>query len=285
MEEVPFPPPGYTAVLVFDDPTPNRVIVDRLVQRSFRVIAQTTDLTGEDLNDLLDLIILIARKMGSVWRHKEEYLDEEKRLIEGYSSDTSATREHSEKLYDEFDVFAVQIKSTLDHLTKVMRPILGRNKWTLGTFGDKGERVLASLQRNTGKHYAGRVRSMEFLLFNDHHKKWLEAIIETRDRVNHHLGGGVKIDNFAVFRNPDGTVSVPRWSKEQELGKAMEGFWENFYVFVEDFLAMAINFRMRVEEFSLFREAKPVTSSASSWIVLPKAKADEFIKKHGATPV
>jgi len=42
---------------------------------------------------------------------------------------------------------------------------------------------------------------------------------------------------------------------------------------------------MRVEEFSLFREAKPVTSPTSVWIVLPKAKADEFIKKHGATPV
>ena len=114
----------------------------------FNVIAQTTDLAGEDLNDFLDLIILIAGKTGSVWHHKEGYLAEQKRLIEKFSSDTSATREHSEKLYDEFDVFAVQIKSTLDHLTKVMRPIQARNKWTLGTFGDKGERVLASLQRN-----------------------------------------------------------------------------------------------------------------------------------------
>jgi hypothetical protein len=157
--------------------------------------------------------------MASVWRHKEAYLAEERRLVERFSSETTATREHSEKLFDEFDVFAVQIKSTLDHLTKVMRPILGRNKWTLGTFGDKGERVLMSLQRNTGKHYAGRVRSMEFLLFNDHHKAWLTAIIDTRDRVNHHLEGGVKIDNFAVFRRPDGSVSVPMWSEEQELGK------------------------------------------------------------------
>lgn len=34
-------------------------------------------------------------------------------------------REHSQELYLEFDVFSVQIKSTLDHLVQIMRPILG----------------------------------------------------------------------------------------------------------------------------------------------------------------
>lgn len=140
---------------------------------SFEVIGACTDLTAEERNELLDLIILIARKMASVWRHLRAYHEEEKRLIEKFSARTDPHREHSEKLFEEFDVFAVQIKSTLDHLVKVMRPMLGR-KWTMYTFADKGEGVLNSLKRNTSKHYAGRVRSIEHLLFlfDDRHKKW-----------------------------------------------------------------------------------------------------------------
>jgi len=58
------------------------------------------------------------------------------------------------------------------------------NKWTMRTFADKGETVLASLKRNTGRKYEGRVKSMEFLLFSDHHKAWLTAMIDTRDGVS-----------------------------------------------------------------------------------------------------
>ena len=36
-----------------------------------------------------------------------------------------------------------------------------------GSFGDKGERVIAALQPNTGKHHAGHVRMMEHHLFNE----------------------------------------------------------------------------------------------------------------------
>lgn len=56
-------------------------------------------------------------------------------------------------------------------------------------------------------------------------------------------------------------------------------------MFVEDFLAMAINFRMRVEEFSLFKQAEPLSSPKSSWRVVRKPEADELIRRVGATPL
>ena len=80
--------------------------------------------------------------------------------------------EYSHHLFEEFEVFSVQIKSTLDHLVSALRPMI-RPKWTICTFGAKGETVLNSLKRNTGRKHEGRVRMMEHLLFREQHKEWL----------------------------------------------------------------------------------------------------------------
>lgn len=77
--------------------------------------------------------------------------------------------DYSQDLFEEFDVFSVQIKSTLDHLVSALRPMIGR-KWTMCTFGGKGETVLNSLKRSTGRKHEGRVRMMEHLLFRDQHR-------------------------------------------------------------------------------------------------------------------
>ena len=47
-DEIAFPPPGFTAVLVFDDPTPNTVILKRIVEFPMGVAAKCTDLKGEE---------------------------------------------------------------------------------------------------------------------------------------------------------------------------------------------------------------------------------------------
>jgi hypothetical protein len=131
--------------------------------------------------------------MLSVYKQKEAYQAEERRLEEKFTADPAAPRVHSPELFEEFDVFVVQIKSTLDHMVKVMRPMLGR-KWTMCTFADKGLGVLTSLQRNTGKHYLGRVKMMEAFVFTKRNFEWQEAVIATRDRANHNLDGGLKIE-------------------------------------------------------------------------------------------
>ena len=197
------------------------------------------------MSDLRDLVILIARKMLSVWTHLQAYEDEERRLTEKFTARPDSQREHSQELYEEFDVFTVQIKSAaLDHVVQVMRPMLGRT-WTMYTFEKKGQGVLNGLQNNTGKRYVKHVELMEAVLFSEVNREWLTMIIHVRDRVNHGLAGGLTIERFAVFRNADGTVSLPTWKAEQTLRDAMNIVWENFFRFVEDFLTLAINFRLR----------------------------------------
>lgn len=283
-DKPPNTPPGFTAVEILEDPTPERLILNRIVRHMMETASKYSDLNTEEGNDFLDLLFLIARKMCSVWKHLDAYHAEEKRLIEKFADPNVKHFEFSQVLYEDFDIFAVQIKSTLDHLVKVMRPMIGRS-WTLTTFAEKGERVLSSLQRNTGKKHKGRVKSMEFLLFGEEHKMWLETLIASRDRVNHGLAGGLKIDTFAVLRRPDGKVEIPMWDSELELGKAMSYIWTKFFSFVEDFLMLALHFRIPEDKYSVFRDSVSICSPRSPWSVMSAADAQEMIKRVGFKPV
>jgi hypothetical protein len=276
--------PGFTVVQFFDDPTPNAIIQHRVARRVIEATQQFSDLTQQEQSDFIDLVLLIARKMCSVWNHLDAYHAEELRLLARFSSPTVKHIEYSQVLYEEFDVFAVQIKSALDHLVKSMRPMLGRS-WTLYTFADKGNGVLKALQNNTGKKHVGRVKSMEHLLFSDKHKMWLEAIISSRDRMNHGIAGGMRMENFAVLRRPDGHVELPMWSNEQKLGTAMDRIWESFFNFVEDFLMLALHFRIPEDKYSVFKKSEPLSSPSSPWRVISASVAREIIRKNPFNPV
>ena len=270
-------PPGTGSTKLFEDKTPNAIILNRILLNSLH-IAGHDDLVAQDGSDLIDMIVLLSRKLLSVWTHQQAYQAHEKALATQAAEWPITRREHSQELYEEFDVFSVQIKSTLDHLAPIMRPILGR-KWTMYSFGDKGERVLASLQRNTSKHHAGHVRMMEHQLFNDTNKGWLSLIIDARDQVNHGMAGGMKIERFAVYRDAAGTVHLPMWNNDQRTADAMLIVWENLFRYVEDFIVLAINFRLK-PEYSLVRKEMPLTSPVPSWKLITRQEADKFVKAH-----
>lgn len=273
-------PERFTPVHIFDDPTPNAIIQNRIIRRAMEAAAQYTDMAREEQSEFADLVILIGRKMCSVYKHLTEYHAEEFRLVEKYSNPQVKHFEFSQVLYEEFDVFAVQIKSTLDHMVKVLRPIIGRS-WTMYTFGDKGDKVLKGLKGNSPKDKQGTVKSMEFLLFNEAHKFWLDAVIESRDRMNHGIAGGLKIDRFAVLRRPDGRVELPMWNNEQKLGVAMDHIWANFFSFVEDFIILSLQFRISPQRFGMFKQGEPITSPNSPWRIVSKPLADALLKRLG----
>ena len=276
-------PPGTTATKLFEDKTPNAIILNRILLNSLNVAAHD-DLEQAEGSELIDLIVLLSRKLLSVWTHLHVYQTQERALAEQAATWPGTKRQYSQELYEEFDVFSVQIKSTLDHLVQIMRPVLGRNKWTMYSFGDKGERVLASLQRNTSKHHAGHVRMMEHQLFNETNRSWLTLIIDARDRVNHGMEGGMKIERFAVYRDAAGIVHLPMWNDQQRLADAMVTVWENVFRYVEDFIVLAINFRLK-PEFSLVRREMPLTSPVPSWTLTTRQETDEFLRRHTPTKI
>jgi hypothetical protein len=194
------------------------------------------------MNDFIDLILLIARKMLSVYKHKEAYHTEERRLAEKFKTDPAAPRVHSQELFEEFDVFLVQIKEharshgqadAADARTEVDDVHVRRR-------GPGCSHVSATECREALRR---RVKMMEDFVFTKRNLEWLEAVIATRDRANHNLDGGLKIETFAIFRNPHSTVHFPMWTAEHQ----------------------------------------PLSSKRGSWKVMPKAEGDALIAKLGAT--
>jgi hypothetical protein len=266
---------GQNPTLLFHDRTPNAIILNRVLLRSIE-LAQCTDLSREEGSEFIDLVVLLSRKMLSVWKHMEAYGAQEQQLKEKFWKNPDIPRENSQDLYEEFDVFAVQVKSTLDHLVKVMRIILGR-KWTMYTFANKGDGVYRALQGTVKKNQEGHLRVMAHQLFNDVNKKWLSVVIESRDQVNHGLAGGIRIERFQIGRNADGSVQMPMWNKEQAMVDAMDMVWRNLFLYMEDFIALALNFRVR-DDFSFARVEKPLTTAEPTWRAIERRTADALVE-------
>jgi hypothetical protein len=69
------------------------------------------------------------------------------------------------------------------------------------------------------------------------------------------------------------------WNHEQRIADVTVMVWENLFRYVEDFIALAINFRLG-DEYSLVRKEMPLVSPVPSWKLVPRAEADAFIKTH-----
>lgn len=267
--------PPFKAALVFTDPTPNAIVNHRIAKRAIEIIQRYTDLSPEEQSHCYDVVILTSRKMVSVWKHLDAYRQEEDRLLNEFASGGEHI-DYGQQLFSEFDEFAVQIKSTLDHVVKVMRPMVGKC-WTIGTFGDKGDKVIDCLDRNVPRKYAFKVDFMKKVCFRDERKQWLDAIIGARDRINHLQDGGIAIKNVSVYRAGDGSVEVPRWSDEQKLRDAMGGLWNEFFFLIEDFIVCSLHFRLNAG-LSLMRKPSPITSQASAWVVMDESVAQRMIE-------
>ena len=254
---------------VFSDPTPKAIIKSRILLRFASEIIPRTDLLEKEQGDVLKVLLLVARKMVSVWQHMQKYKEEEARLISVVASaspmqDNTTRLEYSQELFSEFDEFLVQIKSALDHLVKILVPVLGPSRWTIRTFANKGEDVLKALRRNLPKELQGKVDGFEKVVF-DAHRLWLEDTITARDKINHFLDGEIPIENFAVFKNGE-KITVPLWSPGQSISEFMDMAWLNLIHFVENFVAFSLYFKLP-SDLALFHGVVPPDSPESPWKV------------------
>lgn len=263
------PTPRPTLMRVFDDPTPNGVINQRILQHTMKLLEHTT-LTQEEKQKVFNLTLLIAKKLATVWKHKEEYTKTQKSLVEAEEvkdEDPAIRRlEVSQDLFMEFDEFLVQLKSTLDYLVHLPVPIFGRKKWNLRSFGDKGNDVVNAMRRNLPREQQKMVEGIVKILF-EQRKDWLTWSIHARDKVNHFLDGGVPFEYFAVTKvGYPPQIRVPMWSNEQTIESFMEISWHNLFTFVEDFIATFLYFRFEKGK-TLFHGSSEFPSPISPWVL------------------
>lgn len=283
-------PPGFTAVKIFDDPTPNGQVNQRVVYPLMVLAGTFVNFTKGESDLFIRILILVARKLASTWTHLDRFRTEQARLTNDLArsgAEGVATQhiELSQTLFVEFDEFLVQLKSTLDHLVKMGVPIFGTSVWNLRTFGNKGEDVAKVLRSNIPRGYKKQARWIGKLLFeNERHKSWLKATIGARDKINHFLDGGIPIERFAVLLDKDGAVRVPMWSEEQQLDVFMENVWYSLLSFTEDFIAVFLHVRFP-ENTVLLHKVVPKDSTQTPWIAVPKEVMEATIKQPGWTPM
>src|SRR5262249_20582850 len=95
-------PPGTSATKVFEDKTPNAIILNRILLNSLNVAAHD-DLEPAEGSELIDQIVLLSRKLLSVWKHLQAYQAHERALAEQAAAWGDTKREYSQDLYEEFD--------------------------------------------------------------------------------------------------------------------------------------------------------------------------------------
>ena len=104
---------------LFNDPTPNGYINLRYVRHMMEVAHNSTDFTDDEFNNFLRELLLIAKKLVAVWKHKQKYIEIENSLIEIERKNEPVEKldfqhiSYSQDLALEVDEFLVQIKSTL----------------------------------------------------------------------------------------------------------------------------------------------------------------------------
>ena len=269
---------------IFNDPSENKIINRRFFNGIFKLF-NYTDIEETDKEKLFHLLCLISKKLIGVWRHLDQFKAAENDLIKKAEesikpkSNIFIEMEYSDSLFLEFDIFLVQVKSCLDYLVKVPSVILGRNKWSLSSFGDKGKKVARALD-NLPKEYKKQAQGYKSLLF-DSQQDWLTDTINARDKINHYLEGGISFQHFTIYKDPDsGDIHIPMWSSEQKISEFMDVVWSNLFRYCEDFICLFLNLRIP-PHLSIVRDYENFPSENCPWKIVVREKFEKLIKEKG----
>lgn len=272
----------YVASLVFEDPTPEGVVNNRIVKRLFE-ISLVTILEQEKKQRFFRILLLVGKKMVATWRHLDRFQSIQATLVANahkrLPTDPNQPMEvdTAQDLFIEFDEFLVQVKSCLDYLVKIPTAILGKNVWSISTFGDKGQKVLRALERNLPRDLQVHAEGLRDLVLSKH-LPWLEWAISLRDSLNHLIEDDFAFEAFAVgWEERDGVwrIHVPQVERDVTAAEAMTQLWNNLIVLVEDFIAGFLGMRMKPGYVLFHGPASPGVDSP--WQITTKEEMDRVL--------
>lgn len=240
---------NYAFERLFFDPSTNAHINKR-INLPFLTNLDKVDLAQTERDELIDLILHLCKKLATTWRHLDAYRREEVELVARAKATplrVEGTRtgfDCSDELYAEFDGFLVQLKSSLDYLAHIPRPVFGPG-WRPYTFGDKGGALIKRLKSNGPKRFQESIPFLCDLISRN--QPWLQEAIDLRDKVNHFQRGGVPYKFFRVDKVERGgkeVVRVPMWTEEESVSEALSDIWRQLVCFTETFIGATLFMRL-----------------------------------------
>jgi hypothetical protein len=269
---------------LFSDTSRNAIIQARIVL-PFVQLLDATALEQKQKEIFLESLLMLARKLLSVWTHLERFQKRQKELepncpiLDTDSASSSFELAYDQELFIEFDEFLVQYKSSLDHLAKVPTSLLGKARWNPRSFGDKGEKLVRMLKSAIPKTERHLIPAFQKLIF-EKHKADLDTIIEARDRINHYVEGGLDYRNFFVFGTKQRgviTLRLPMWSADQPIADFMDVSFGNLIQFCESFIGFFVGIFQKA---GLVFRYIPVTpqSTENPWSVITESEMKEQLR-------
>jgi hypothetical protein len=235
---------------LFQDPSTNGHINKR-INNAFGLNLDKVDLTQPEREQLWNLLILLSKKLATTWRHLDRYRRTEDDLVAKAQATPLRIEgkrtgfDYSDELYAEFDGFLVQMKSSLDYLANVPRPVFGPG-WKPYSFGDKGDDIIKLLENNTPERFADRMPVVcDLIRWN---QDWLQEAIDLRDKVNHFQRGGVPYQYFRVHkeeRDAQEVVRVPMWTESETVRDVLGDIWRKLMCFCEAFIGATLYMRLQ----------------------------------------
>lgn len=263
------------------------MILNRII-RQFVAMMQHSDIKEDDRKSIEELLVVIALKCLSIWRHDQRYEKYEGELITEAKKNPIDRRKPepiviatAQELWIEFDGFLVQVKSVLDHMVHILHYTLDLNFSALSSFGDNGNKIINLLRKNVSGKVPGRQGSANLLIEHiELNQWWLTAVIESRDRMNHYMHGGLSPLHFlvALMIQADGTEKLyrPTFSPNRPVKEEMEVIFKSLLDFLEFFIGIALAPRMSGYAVKFKRSDD---GTMPQWQVTPRKVVEEMLAR------
>ncbi len=171
-----------------------------------RIYFQTQLLLPQGSNCPFFLGTEVQHKLRALLYHKENFINVENTIINQCMKERKDIGIPS-NLFFELEAFLFQTKSALDVAMKVLKDLFP-DRFKTNTFGDKGSKLIANLNRYKKDEKDIREKSFDkkyielyikcrgetidnlISMLNNDKAKWLDMVISARDTVSHYKGSG-----------------------------------------------------------------------------------------------
>lgn len=218
---------------------PAELELERMIYQQTSDLVESTSfhLNNNDRARIFSVTMACIYKLGVIKYHHDRFMTEWKKRFEEVirQKDQDSIVEESTLAY-ELEAFVFQIKSSLDAVVKVLKPITGEELVSYGEYGDK---VVKLLKNNLSDDLKPRADKLKELVEN--HKQWIQYITNLRDMLIHHTHKCRGLRNFFFEKTGEPkSAKAPRIFDGGDAQILMHNAWWNIRLFIVDFLALSM---------------------------------------------
>lgn len=199
----------------------------------------TSSISDAVKKDLQKRISNVDHKLHAVRYHLNNYEQAESDKIEEFRKNHKPPTgvqmiDEEPRLIYEVEAFLFQVKSCLDVLSWVLKPVFG---FTYCSFGDKGDDVIKQLKNNCPATLVPHANNITESI-EDAQDAWIVELVNMRDQITHHSN----LEGFNCFiQDPYvggdiANIHYPTMPNKRRALEYCQDIWRRLLNFCEDFL-------------------------------------------------